>query len=460
MSDKSKLKKITLKDFLEEKSDLSEKSKKLKNGCIPARRRIASGGKAGSYADQRTGGKQAYAALKAAKPLGSKGGWTKKNCICCHKCPNDRSAPNGYVCTNPAHLYWGSKADNTYDQNRGNGWASKNVKSEMSADEKAFSAEIMVSESSLNLLISKIIKESYLSEDVFGKDFFKFKEAVDGGEEPIRWAKKNLEKIGEGSTRVVFKFSDNPSMILKIANTDQPAAEKPFKDSSGEEITHYDEEGKPRTVHGFFKSHMQQSNQWEADLIMQQKFPDVFPRTYEHSDDFTWIVSEKAIPFKENDYDKLFKILGIRKTSFEKNNKTKRNDLLNLVKQGMDYFSNPDHFLRSLKENKSTFVDDDYSDVEKGTTKFNLLPKDVSKIGDQEFEEELFDDQEASTSDMYQDLKDLISRPHNRKILGAMIDLKIPPREFLPKNLGISLITGKLLIIDASLWEKHRKIRE
>lgn len=112
------------KSGIEERDD-----RKVAGGCIPVRRKIASGGKEGSYADARTGGKQAYLALKKAKPPGSAGGWTKKNCICCHKCKNDRSAPNGFVCMNPVHLYWGSKADNTYDQNRGNGWAAENKKS-------------------------------------------------------------------------------------------------------------------------------------------------------------------------------------------------------------------------------------------------------------------------------------------------------------------------------------------
>lgn len=140
------------------------KDKKLKNGCIPARRRIASGGKAGSYADARTGGKQAYAALKKAKPPGSKGGWTKSKNICCHKCPNDRSAPNGYVCKNPSHLYWGTKADNTYDQNRGNGWASRNKNEGDSNGEKAFAYEIMVSEDKIRKIIKNILKESLLTE--------------------------------------------------------------------------------------------------------------------------------------------------------------------------------------------------------------------------------------------------------------------------------------------------------
>ena len=149
----------SFKNYLE--YSLLKEDRKLKSGCIPARRRIASGGKAGSYADARTGGKQAYAALKKAKPPGSKGGWTKKKCICCHKCPNDRSTPNGFVCTNPSHLYWGTKADNTYDQNRGNGWAARNKnKAEVDArGEKAFARELMVSEEKLRIMINKILLE-------------------------------------------------------------------------------------------------------------------------------------------------------------------------------------------------------------------------------------------------------------------------------------------------------------
>ncbi len=119
-------------------------SKRLKNGCIPARRKISSGGKAGTYADPRTGGKQAYAALKKAKPPGSKSGWTKSKNICCHKCPNDRSAPNGYVCINPSHLYWGTKGDNTTDQWHGNGSAQNEEK--LRSDIKAMIWELIPEE--------------------------------------------------------------------------------------------------------------------------------------------------------------------------------------------------------------------------------------------------------------------------------------------------------------------------
>jgi hypothetical protein len=115
-------------------------SKKLKNGCIPARRRISSGGKAGSYADSRTGGKQAHSALMKVRPAGTKKGYFK-GAVCCHTCPNDRSAPNGYVCVNPSHLYWGTKGDNTTDQHHGNGTA-KN-EDNVGSDVKAYMVELI-----------------------------------------------------------------------------------------------------------------------------------------------------------------------------------------------------------------------------------------------------------------------------------------------------------------------------
>ena len=112
---------------------------------MPARRRISSGGKVGSYADARTGGKQAYDALMSRRPPGSKKGHFK-GAVCCHTCPNDRSAPNGYVCKNPSHLYWGTKGDNTTDQHHGNGTA-KNEEN-LGSDVKAYMAELLPENSS------------------------------------------------------------------------------------------------------------------------------------------------------------------------------------------------------------------------------------------------------------------------------------------------------------------------
>jgi hypothetical protein len=36
--------------------------------------------------------------------------------VCCHNCPNDSMARNGFVCCNPHHLYWGTYSENVLDQ--------------------------------------------------------------------------------------------------------------------------------------------------------------------------------------------------------------------------------------------------------------------------------------------------------------------------------------------------------
>jgi hypothetical protein len=443
---------------------LERKKRKKRSKCRPARRRIASGGKAGSYADPRTGGKQAYAALKKAKPPGSRGGWTKKKCICCHKCPNDRSAPNGFVCTNPSHLYWGTKADNTYDQNRGNGWAARN-KNKNEGDpkgEKAFSHEIMVSEDKIRDAIKKIILEDAQSESWFGNSFVAFKKEVSKGKDPLKVAKKNLNEIGRGSTRVVFDLPDNDGFVLKIINTEVEPTRQAFIGPDGNVMSNVSPEGDFRTRHGFFRSHMRQSNEWEADLVMQQKFPDVFPKTFEKADDFSWILVEKALPIAT--LDELIDILGVTNTfsSFARNKKVQ---FIAMIKEAIEYFKNPDHRLRAINESYDSTItgfnfDDKTNKETFSTDLFDVLPtqnnqeppSDTIRVADDEPYTPVEDPHDKR-------VKELISNAHNRKILGAMADLGIPPREFLPKNLGISSLTGKLLIIDASLWEEKKKVR-
>ena len=459
MSKYSNEKKQKLLEFLNE-----AKKKRRRSKCTPARRRIASGGKAGSYADPRTGGKQAYAALKKAKPPGSKGGWTKKKCICCHKCPNDRSAPNGFVCTNPSHLYWGTKADNTYDQNRGNGWAARNRKKNEGdpKGEKAFSHEIMVSEDKIRDAIKKILLEDAQSESWFGNSFVAFKKEVSKGKDPLKVAKKNLNEIGRGSTRVVFDLPDNDGFVLKIINTEAPLTNQAFIGPDGNVLPNVSPEGDFRTRHGFFRSHMRQSNEWEADLIMQQKFPDVFPKTFEKADDFSWILVEKALPIAT--LDELIDILGVTNTfsSFARNKKVQ---FIAMIKEATEYFKNPDHRLRSVNESYDSTItgfnfDDKTNKETFSTDLFDVLPTQNNHEDPSDTIRVANDEPYTPVEDPHDKrVKELISNAHNRKILGAMADLGIPPREFLPKNLGISSLTGKLLIIDASLWEEKKKVR-
>ena len=45
------------------------------------------------------------------------------------------------MCINPAHLYWGTKGDNTTDQHHGNGTARNEEK--LGADVKAYMVELL-----------------------------------------------------------------------------------------------------------------------------------------------------------------------------------------------------------------------------------------------------------------------------------------------------------------------------
>ena len=198
---------------------------------------------------------------------------------------------------------------------------------------------------------------------------------------------------------------------------------------------------------------MRQSNQWEADLAMQQKYPNVFPKTFEYADDFSWILAEKAktLPVGRNDIDNLFDLLGVKRSNFDKQKSRaqKKRELLNLINDTMQYFKNPEHRLRQLNEAPPTFAITDF-----------MRPGDT--FVEDEISTKYIDNNSSNVSISKEDqqLKDLISDSHNRQVISAMLDLNIPAREFLPKNLGISEITGNLLIIDASLWSKHKPVSE
>ena len=66
---------------------------------------------------------------------------------------------------NPSHLYWGSKADNTYDQNRGNGWAAENKKS-LKEDVNFKGDKIMkISRSKLRTIIKEAFSQMTMSDE-------------------------------------------------------------------------------------------------------------------------------------------------------------------------------------------------------------------------------------------------------------------------------------------------------
>ena len=82
----------------------------MNDECVPARMVRARGGKQiGDYCSKVQGSRQARDELtkREGPPQGDKN-------YCCHNCPNDSSAPAGFVCT--LHTRWGTNYENAMDQ--------------------------------------------------------------------------------------------------------------------------------------------------------------------------------------------------------------------------------------------------------------------------------------------------------------------------------------------------------
>jgi len=88
----------------------------LKTPCIPVvNKHNTSAKKAGEYATSRHGRRVALNTLTEYHNLESFNGTVEK-VHTCHLCSNDSQAPNGFVCKNPKHLYFGTISENYYDK--------------------------------------------------------------------------------------------------------------------------------------------------------------------------------------------------------------------------------------------------------------------------------------------------------------------------------------------------------
>lgn len=267
--------------------------------------------------------------------------------------------------------------------------------------------------------LCNVISES-VAVEFFGKQFVEFKQRTDNDESAKDVADEILTKIGKGSTREVYKFKDNPNIVLKIIN---------WNDNIGVD-----------SKTGFAKKQMIDSNKWESDLQMQQKYPGIFPRTFEHADDFSWIVSEKVSQIKS--WEELFVLMGLGEEKFSPLPYVRNIQFQALIELGVSYFQEPDGAAQQmLREN-------DVADFE--VTKTKPIPRNL----DDE------DIAEPGLTAMGRRLKKLISNRQNAQLLAAMGDLDIPAVEFSPKNVGVSLITGKLILLDASLWKEYKPVTE
>ena len=294
-----------------------------------------------------------------------------------------------------------------------------------------------ITESQLIKILKKSISEA-LESEYFGKTFVDFKRQVNRGEDPLEVASRIFTKMGEGSTRVAFSSEDMPGFVLKVIK---------WKEDEGVD---------PKT--GFERQQMIDSNKWEADLQMQQKYPDVFPRTFEHADDFSWILSEKVNPIKS--FQELISVMNLGDEKFSNMPFVRNVQFQALIELGIDYFQKLDSPARKMvseikrKIIKSILVESYYLKEE---NEDDILGGDTVPITkDQDVKDATADVTRGSP--MIRRLKKILQSRQNNKLLAAMGDLDIPPIEFAPKNLGISEISGKLVLLDASLWKEYKPV--
>ena len=272
--------------------------------------------------------------------------------------------------------------------------------------------------------LEEIIKKCLLREypEYFGKEFIAFKSRYERGEDPLSIAQSMLKEVGSGSTRRVFEFSDNPTVVLKVINTSVPM-------KTGIE-----------DIHGFTRQHKMQSNEWEADLTMQQLYPDVFPRTFEVANNYSWILSERVVPLKS--FEELLQNIGLGDENFPQG-QMGRIQFQAVVEMAVEALKPGDSFAKQLVSEVMLIE----ADIIDNDPTMPMARRDQPKPGRQ-----------PAINIFKKRVMKILSKPHVRKIFKAMGSLNVPAREFSAKNLGISTISNKLMLLDASLWEEHKKL--
>lgn len=104
----------TISDYVKNNSQTDrQKHIDLKTACVPSVQiRNTKSSKMGEYSSANIGTKNAVAALKGYLNLSGSTGFKINTC---HLCVNSSAAPNGFVCTNPQHLYFGTVKENNND---------------------------------------------------------------------------------------------------------------------------------------------------------------------------------------------------------------------------------------------------------------------------------------------------------------------------------------------------------
>ena len=254
----------------------------------------------------------------------------------------------------------------------------------------------------------------------FGQEFADFKKRVARGEDPNKVAKDMLKPIGVGSTRRVYGFTDNPDIVLKIILESHAAPRGIGK--SRDPLA-------PDPKTGFTTRHKKAANEWEGYVAIQQKYPGVFPKSYEIADDFSWILTEKV---EEAKLPEIMDLLGLKGVTL-----------------GIGTFAKDEAFTRIMMKLvdhlRQRFGGKGSPDVE--DPRWAHLSDPLKKPA-------------ATGRGAYLKNKPLnimrkmLESKDNQRLFLAIAELGIPADELRPDNFGISTQPQRhLVLLDTSLWD-------
>lgn len=277
----------------------------------------------------------------------------------------------------------------------------------------------------------------FLNEDAtfFGEKFVEFKNAADGSTEPLDVAYKiGLKRIGEGSSRVVFELPDNKDFVLKIINTHQTSL------ISGQDAN----KDNNVDVHGFTKQNKKNANMYEADIKIQVENPELFPKSTEYADDYSWILVEKVETLSQEEFRKQLNLpLDINFRAIQ--------GLVQMIIEAKQNIDDKKHYSHAfVAEADSTMGFHDLpTEIETDASSGELADDNQTKA-----EPELQAKKATLKDSVRENIKGILKNTQAVRILMLMAKYDIKSTEFKAANLGISKLNGgKVVLLDTSMWD-------
>jgi hypothetical protein len=277
----------------------------------------------------------------------------------------------------------------------------------------------------------------FLNEDAtfFGEKFVEFKNAADGSSEPLDIAYKlGLKRIGEGSSRVVFELPDNKDFVLKIINTHQTSLISGQDPNKGDNVD----------VHGFTKQNKKNANMYEADIQIQMENPELFPKSTEYADDYSWILVEKVETLSQEEFRKQLNLppdIKFRQIHI----------LVEMIIEAKQNIDDKKHYSHAFVAEADTTMSFDDIPSEVDT---EIEQNDVYDDGSTLAVPELQAKKTTLKEKVRENIKGILKNTQAVRILMLMAKYDIKSTEFKAANLGISKLNGgKIVLLDTSMWD-------